>query len=108
LQLRQRGGETRRIIDEDGHDSVCSYGMDYDYIQHRKGPESAAALTALQQQTARFGRPADHIRKVWAHRNTPVVLPPITAPTPWVTAAVRGTMAGISPRISTSCTSGKR
>ncbi|NLG36317.1 MAG: hypothetical protein GX548_13290 [Lentisphaerae bacterium] len=65
--------ETRRIIDEDGHDFVCSYGMDYDYIQHRKGPESAAALTALQQQTARFGRLADHIRKVWAHHNTLVV-----------------------------------
>lgn len=64
---------THRLIDEDKHDFISTYVMDYDYIEHRKGPESPEALNALKAHMDRFGRLVDHIRAAWAKHNTLVI-----------------------------------
>ena len=65
--------ETRRLIDEDDYDFISSYGMDYDLIQHRRGPESAWAMTVLQQQTDRFARLVEHVKEKWTSHNTLII-----------------------------------
>lgn len=64
---------THRLIHEDRHDFISTYVMDYDFIQHRKGPEAPESLTALRAHTDRFARLADHIRCEWSSHNTLII-----------------------------------
>ena len=62
-----------RLIAEDRHDFISAYVMDYDYIEHRRGPESPEALIALRAHMDRFARLADHIRCAWSAHNTLII-----------------------------------
>ena len=61
---------THRLIHEDRHDVISTYVMDYDYIQHRRGPEDPESLAALRSHMDRFARLIDHIRCAWSAHNT--------------------------------------
>lgn len=64
---------THRLIDEDNYEFISTYVMDYDYLQHRKGPESPEAMRALKDHFVRFDRIVSHVKSAWSNHNTLII-----------------------------------
>lgn len=59
-----------RLIMEDKHDLIVCYNGNYDYWQHRVGPEGTRALAELRSNSCSYAMLDEMIQKNWKHHNT--------------------------------------
>lgn len=59
-----------QIIMEDKYDFVVVYNTNYDFVMHKKGPESVDALAELKVNTEAFAMFSTMIERHWKHHST--------------------------------------
>lgn len=59
-----------QVIMEDKYDFVVVYNGNYDYLQHRKGPDSPEALAELKYNARMFAVLSNMVKTHWKQHNT--------------------------------------
>ena len=68
--------EAQRLILEDNYDVLCVYTIEYDKIEHRKGPESKEGPAAAYREGTIFDQLVSTAKRNWTTHNTLIAFAP--------------------------------
>lgn len=68
--IEEINAKAAELIMEDQYDLIVVYNGNYDFVMHKKGPESIEALGELRANDQAFGEFYELIRRYWKEHNT--------------------------------------
>ena len=68
--------KAQELIIEDAYDVLIVYTIEYDKVEHRRGPEDPVSLAAAYRECAIFDQLAATVKRNWKHHDTLLVFAP--------------------------------